>query len=168
MRHMRRLTLITLFLAALFTLKALPAQAQPVGLAFTAGSPVCTVDGQVYELQPVPVIINGHMLVPLRDMAVILDAGLQWDPAGEEASCSWVEGSRRYTASVTLGSNTLSVTNGPGPGIAAQFVQISKVDLGGPPPVISGRLFVPLRPLFQALGYQVDWQPATGTALLTR
>lgn len=167
MRHMRRLTLITLILAAFFTLKALPAQAQPVSLVFTAGSPACTVDGQVYELQPVPVIMNGHMFVPLRDLAVILDASLQWDPTGQEASCSWVEGSRKYTASVTLGWNTLTVTNGPGPGIAAQFVQVSRVDLGGPPPDLSGRLFLPLRPLFQALGYQVDWQPATWTALLT-
>ena len=165
---MRRLAMITLILVAFLTLKAIPARAQAANLAFTAGSPACTVDGQVYELQPVPVIMNGRMFVPLRGLAVILNAGLQWDPANQEASFSWVEGSRKLTAGVTLGSNTLTVANGPGPGIAAQFVQISRVDLGAPPPDLSGCLFLPLRPLFQALGYQVAWQPATGTALLTR
>ena len=165
---MRRLTLITLILAAFFTLKALPASAQPVSLSFTAGSPACTVDGQVYELQPVPVIMNGRMFIPLRGLAVILNAGLQWDQAEQEASFSWVQGSRKFTASITLGSSTLAITNGPGPGIAAQFVQISKADLGSPPLDLSERLFLPLRPLFQALGYQVAWQPATWTALVTR
>ena len=165
---MRRLAMITLILAAFLTLKAIPARAQAANLAFTAGSPACTVDGQVYELQPVPVIMNGRMFVPLRGLAVILNAGLQWDPAKQEASFSWVEGSRKFTASVTLGSNTLTVTDGPGPGIAAQFVQISRVDLGASPPDLSGCLFLPLRPLFQALGYQVAWQPVTWTALLTR
>jgi hypothetical protein len=165
---MRRWTLIALILAAFLTLKALPARAQPASLTFAAGSPACSVDGQVYQLQPVPVVINGRIFVPLRGLAGILNAGLQWDPAKQEASFSLVEGSRKLTASVTLGSNTLTVSNGPGPGIAAQFIHISRVDLGAPPPDRSGCLLLPLRPLFQALGYQVVWQPATRTALLAR
>jgi len=165
---MRKLILITLVLAVFLTLPALPAVAQPASLAFTAGSPTCTVDGQVYELQPVPVIIDGRMFVPLRGLVAFLNTGLQWDPSGQKVSFSLVEGSRKITVDVTLGSSTMTVTNGPGPGIAAQFVQMSKVDLGAPPPDLSGRLFLPLRPLFQALGYQVAWQPSTWTALLTR
>ena len=165
---MRRVILFSLVLATLCVLLGLPAEAQPNSITLTVDSPACTVDGQVYTLQQAPVIVDGYMLIPLPGLATALNASLQWAPVQQEATFTWQDGSRRFTATVNPGSDELALTNAPGPGLAAQFIQQTKVDLGQPPLDLSGGLFLPLRPLGQALGYQVIWQPDTRSATLTR
>ena len=110
-----------------------------------------TVDGrQVRFSDQRPVIINGRVLVPIRDVFEELGFQVRWDSATETAILS----NAQYTVHVPLNRYTFT-TNG-----------ISHV-LDVPAQIINDRTMLPIRALVESVGYMAEWDSANNTAVIT-
>jgi hypothetical protein len=109
------------------------------------------LDGNRMAFDALPQIMNGRVMVPLRDLFNALGAGVEWN--GETRTVTGTKGGR--TVRLTVGQNVAYV-NG----------EARAIDM---PPVIvpPGRVLVPLRFINEALGATVAWDPATYTVSIT-
>lgn len=91
-----------------------------------------------------PMMQNGRVLVPLRDVLQSLPAvALAWDPRDQTVSAAYLD----RTVRLRIGSKTANVTG-------------HTLDLDVPATTIHGRTMVPLRFLSEALGAVVTWSEA--------
>jgi copper amine oxidase-like protein len=104
------------------------------------------IDAQELTLDRLPVVVGGHVLVPLRGIFEQLGAVLVWeDPV---------------THAIIVSRDA---TQGRGPqvrlavGSRLAFVNDQPVTLDVPPMVIGGRTLVPLRFVSEGLGAKVEW-----------
>lgn len=139
---MRR-TLILLLTACLVLVAAVPAvsaQARPIQVL---------INGRVQEFADAPFIEGGRTLVPLRAIFEALGAGVSWDNATKTVTAS--RGDR--TVVLTIGAAEARVNGQP-------------VRLDVPGIIRSGRTFVPLRFVSEAMGADVGWDGATRTVII--
>ncbi|MGM9550922.1 MAG: stalk domain-containing protein [Clostridia bacterium] len=94
-----------------------------------------------------PVIENGRMLVPLRQVFEKMGAEVLWDDETKTAKCTLGE----TTVSITLDSNVASINE-------------ETFTLDASPTVINGRILVPVRFIAEGLGATVTWRENTKTA----
>ena len=120
------------------------------------GSDVMTVNGEVEQLDVVPVIHNGHTYLPLRAIAEALGAKVDWIAATKGIT-------------LKLGNNTVGLQIGN----STAVINGSKMVTIYPPylqPYGDGTYaatMVPLRVIAEGLGATVGWDPATRVVTIT-
>lgn len=90
------------------------------------------------------VVVGGSTLVVISQIVTFLEAQSQWDAAAKALSIT--HGDR--TLKLTVGQATAQSNAGP-------------VALGAVPQQREGSLYAPLKPVAEALGAQVEWDPKT-------
>jgi heat shock protein HslJ len=128
-------------------LQLIDAAGQPA-LKFEA---ISTGDSALQPITPdvPPFTANGRVMVPLRAIIDWLGAGVQYDPAARRVAIERASG----RVELTIGSSTATVGG-------------RSVTLEAPAMEVSGRTFVPLRFVGEALGVEVGWDAAAHTAIL--
>ncbi len=112
------------------------------GLALTV-----SVDGEKLPADPAPIMSQGRVLVPLRQVFQALEAEVDY---------------KNGTVTAKRGDNTVRLK----PFQKQAEVNGKSVTLDAPAQVVDGRTFVPLRFVAQALGEPVQWQSTTRTVLI--
>ena len=158
--------LLPLLALLLWILPASAAAADTGRIVFTAGEKEITVSGSVYKFDAPSVIQRGRFYVPVSALSRAIGAVAAWNNKTRCATMMLNRSSRRYTVKMGADSNLITLTNSPGGGISAQFVTARKIDMEAPVLLLNGRLMIPLRPLAEALGYKVIWQPQSNSVEL--
>lgn len=110
-----------------------------------------TIDGVAVEFDDQgPVIVGNVTLVPARFVFEDLGFTPTWDSAARTATLTRTD----YVVVVTIGSATFTV-NG------------ESHSLEVPAQLIGGRTMIPLRAVLENVGYEVDWDSATRTVVIT-
>ncbi|MCU6792688.1 copper amine oxidase N-terminal domain-containing protein [Paenibacillus sp. WQ 127069] len=104
------------------------------------------VNGNTLALEQKPIIINGTMLVPLRQMFETLGAEVQWDGNTSIITARKVQN----VITLTIGSKTATRNS-------------KQITLDVPPVITNGNTMVPLRFIAESLGSNVEWVEDTGT-----
>jgi len=128
-----------------------------VALILLASTPIAfanqiflVINGQAVQCSQTPQIINGRTFVPLRDLDDALGAQTNWDGKAQIITVS----SSVYNISMTIGSTTLDVNGIP-----------QQMDVA--PVIIGSKTFLPARYVAQALGYDVSWDAASQSVIIT-
>ena len=108
------------------------------------------VSGSQVEFLVEPIITDGRILAPIREISESLGAVVSWDDATKTAGIS-TEG---LTVFFRVGQKTM-LLNGTE----------SELDVAAS--IIGGRTFVPVRALAEALGLDVEWKDEIKTAFLS-
>jgi len=100
------------------------------------------VDGEYIQLENghYPVVVEGHTLVPMREVMSYLGFTVDWDP---QSSTVYLD-KPGFSISVVIGSNTMAVND-------------RVVSLAAPAQIISERTMIPLRAISEATGLTVHW-----------
>jgi len=106
-----------------------------------------------------PVIVDGRTLVPVRDVFEAIGFEVEWN---YEIS----------TALLTRGHLSIAITIGSPYFSAAVYSpympgHVVIVPLDVPAQIIEGRTLLPLRALLEYIGYELDWDYATRTVIIT-
>ncbi len=118
---------------------------QPVSLA----APVLAASGEIPS-DAAPLVREGRTLVPLRAIFEWLGADVEYDAASRQIQAA--KGAR--IVRLAIDSERASADGAP-------------VGLEVPPTIVSGRTYVPLRFVTEALGAEVDWDAETRTVTVT-
>ena len=110
-----------------------------------------TIDGVAvdFEGQP-PVIVDGRTLVPVRGVFEALGFNVDWHQPTQTATLT----SADYAIIISIGSGSFT-TNG-----ASHILDV-------PAQIIGGRTMLPIRAVLESVGYNVDWEAATATVLIS-
>lgn len=115
------------------------------------GTASVTVDGQLVAFDQPPIVEQGRVLVPLRGVFERLGATVVYDAATRQVQAT----SRTGTAvSLRLGSTQATI------GGRSYLMDVPARSVGG-------RTLVPLRFVAEAMGAQVEWQPARRNVAIT-
>lgn len=107
------------------------------------------VNSKLLELDVVPTIINGRMLVPLRAIFEELGAQVKW-----EEKTRTVTGTKDSVKVVLQIDNSIALIND------------RETTLEVPATIIDGRTLVPVRFIAESLGADVSWDENTRTAIV--
>jgi len=111
-----------------------------------------TVDGETVNFPiQAPVIVQDRTLVPVRGVFEHLGFEAQWHPAQRRAILTRHD----HVIIITIGSNVFT-TNG-----------ISHT-LDVPAQIINDSTMLPLRHVLESIGYELDWNAAATTVIITR
>jgi copper amine oxidase-like protein len=111
--------------------------------------PTILVDGYAVSTDVPPVVVDEHVLVPLRGVFERFGAAVEYDAASD-------------TAVATRDGTTVKVVDGSPVG----WVNGARVALETPAREIAGRLEVPLRFVATALGVSVDYDAGSNTVVI--
>lgn len=136
-----RCTFALLAAAFVLALSAAPAHAD--------ATPTILVDGFTVTTDVPPIVVNGHVLVPLRGVFERFGADVEYDASTD-------------TAVATRNGTTVKV-QGDSP---AGWVDGARVALETPAREVAGRLEVPLRFVAEALGVSVDYDAPSNTVVI--
>ncbi len=110
-----------------------------------------TMDGRLIYTDVPPIIVNGRVLVPVKNIFDALGGSVEWDSVNNQ-----VYGSR--------GAHKIWLTIG---NIVAYKGNHDPVALDVPAQIIDGRTMVPLRFIAESLGCNVDWDPVNMVVSIT-
>ena len=102
-----------------------------------------TVDGELIYTEVPPTIVEGRVLIPVRDIFDALGGSVVWESVYNQVYGS--KGARKIW--LTIGSS--DAYNG----------NHEPVTLDVPAQIVNGRTMAPLRFIAESLGCQVDWDP---------
>lgn len=117
---------------------------------FVIGSTSYTVNGEVKTSDAAPFIDkNGRTQLPVRAVAEAFGAIVGWDPQDQ-------------TVSILKDGKAISIT------VGSWVMNVGGVFVQNDSPAINkgGRVYLPIRVIAEALGANVDWDPATKTIYL--
>lgn len=142
---------LMLLLAVLFTLRLGPGASAAPGhsAGFVIGERTFTADGQIRAMDVAPFVEEGRTFIPVRFLASALgipDDGIAWDEAGRSVTLS----QNGQSIQLYVGNPSLQVNS-------------RKITMDAVPRLIEGRVFLPVRWVAEALGYEVDWVESAGT-----
>jgi hypothetical protein len=142
----KKLTSIIVILALALTLVC------PIS-GYAAGIKV-TLNGQQIQFDQPPVIINGRTLVPVRAIFEAMGCTVLWDGANQIVNVATEFG----MMTLGIGSNYISYRNEN---------EDRSIFTDVPPQIINMRTLVPVRAIAECTGYNVDWDDATQTVIIT-
>lgn len=110
-----------------------------------------TIDGNELAVNQSPVMKQGNVSVPMRDIFEALGADVKWDQ-------------KTSTITATRGSKEVILRIGS----KLAYIDGVKVTLSVEPAVINGSTMVPIRFVAEALGAKVTWDNESQTVIITR
>lgn len=116
-------------------------------------APVVNVNGTNMEYSPAPFLENDRMYVPVRQILEQNGYYVNYDEASETVSA--INTANSHYIVMQIGSN--KYTSGE---------QSYEFDVA--PIVKEGRTFVPVRIMYEMMGYTVNYDQSTNTALITK
>ncbi|MDH7577417.1 MAG: copper amine oxidase N-terminal domain-containing protein [Bacillota bacterium] len=123
------------------------------------GQNKAVVNGESKTLDTAPMLYEDRTMVPLRFIAESLGANVQWDPAEQKIMIA--TGGESGPAEKTQFDVILKI------GQNQAFVNSEPKTLDVPPMLYKGRTMVPLRFIAEALGADVQWDPAEQCVTIT-
>ena len=122
---------------------------------FVIGSNIYSVGGTPYVMDVVPYITDSRSFVPMRYLAAMLGAEIEWSEADQTVTFEGYTDSGKTTVVLTIGSTSYTV-NG----------ETMTMDVA--PEIVNDRSFLPARFVAEAFGAQVGWNGATQTVTIVR
>lgn len=119
------------------------------------------IDGEELNLDVVPQIIDGRVMVPIRGVLENLGALVKWDDETQTVSAR----KSSKTVSFEIGSNDVTLDKGETNDDGSAKTETIQTDVAAQ--LISDRTLVPLRVISEAMGYSVDWNDETYTVSIT-
>lgn len=151
MKQNGRSALVWIWAAVLFCVGPLSAAAASGAQTAEAENVTVKLDGKPVNLDQSARLIGGSIFVPLKSMAVMFGASMEWNNANEEA-----------TIHTDLGDTIIL-----GNGVPVVYFNGGRYVLDAAPNVYDGRMYVPLRDTAEMLhGKVVGWNAAAGVAEL--
>jgi len=133
------------------------------GMAFAGDNIRVIVDGQEISFTDQgPVIVDGRTLVPIRDVFEAMGFDVRWDDDTQTALLS--DKDAFFNIAIEIGAPHFSV-GVFSPDMPVGHAVITALDI--PAQIINGRTMLPLRQVLESVGYQLDWDEATRTVLIT-
>lgn len=120
-------------------------------MELTIGLNTLSVDGETQVLDAAPEIYNSRTMLPIRAIAEAAGAEVEWEQETRTVTITSAYGDE---VSCTIGSNVLTIND-----------EDSLMDVS--PYVKSGRTYLPVRAVSEALEMDVDWEGSTATVTLT-
>ncbi|MCL2588560.1 MAG: stalk domain-containing protein [Oscillospiraceae bacterium] len=111
-----------------------------------------TIDGVPIEFDVQPQLINSRTMVPIRAVVEALGAEVEWDRDTQTVTVYAAGG--EHVLRLTIGSYTL-------------YVNDVSTEMDVAPILLGNRTLLPIRFVVEALGYNVDWDNATRTVVIT-
>lgn len=121
---------------------------------FRISSYIYEVNGIAKVMDAAPYIKTGRTYVPVRYLGYALgiaENDIVWDAANRKVTLS----KGAIQVELTIGSKTIKVDG------AASTMEVA-------PEIIGGRTMLPARYVAEGLGYQVGWDPGSGTVLISK
>lgn len=109
------------------------------------------VDGQKIKFDVPPQIINDRTMIPIRAVFESMGASVEWDKATQTA----IGTKNGTTVKMTLNSTT-------------EYINGTAYEMDVPPVIINGRTLAPARYVAEAFGYNVKWDEATKSVLISK
>jgi len=122
--------------------------------SFVVNQTTFTLDGEARGMDAAPFIEQGRTYVPLRYLAYALDITddkIMWDGQKQKVTISSPNGN---VITVTVGEAVMTIDG------KEQLMDVT-------PLLIGERVYLPVRWLAEALGYEVGWQEDTATVLVS-
>ena len=123
----------------------------PVFPAVAADTIDVNIDGELYDIEPAPLVIDEHVMVPMRPLFEALEAHVEWEPEARIA----VGKRDDVEVRIPIDSNIATV-NGV------------ETNLTAPATIIDGYTFIPYSFIGKALGDNIWWDEASRTVFLSR
>jgi inhibitor of cysteine peptidase len=155
MKKLLPLGILVLFLAAAVVLyQQQGASAAPEhNASFVINQATFTADGEARAMDTAPFVENGRTYVPVRYLAYALgipENGVNWDNPTQSVTISSADGK---VITITAGRAALTVNGREQPMDAIPIIR-------------EERMFIPVRWVAQALGYEVSWVETDSTVLV--
>ena len=119
------------------------------------------IDGEELNLDVVPQIIDGRVMVPIRGVLENLGALVKWDDETQTVSAR----KSSKTVSLEIGSNDVTLDKGETNDDGSAKTETIQTDVAAQ--LVSDRTLVPLRVISEAMGYSVDWNDETYTVSIS-
>jgi hypothetical protein len=120
---------------------------------FSIGSSTYSIDGNYQAMDVAPYIEHGRTYIPIRYAAEsvgVASDGIIWNPTTRQVLIS--KGGR--LVQLTVGSTVMTL-NG------------DAIQMDAPPEITGSRVMIPVRFLAQALGIDIEWDPAARTVTVS-
>lgn len=132
------------------------AKSQETVMVFILDDNTYTADGELIAMDVSPTIIEDRTMLPIRYAATPLGADVGWDDA-----------TRKVT--VILGETKMELWIGQSNALVnGENVPIDADNINVKPLIINGRTMLPLRFVTETLGCDVQWDPVTRKATITK
>ena len=125
-------------------------------VCMTAGAGISViVNDKRVEMEQPPIMYNGRVMVPLRDVFEALGVAVFYEPG--EINC------------VTKDTTVYITNNGMYSSVGDYFLFVNdvEVEMDQPPIVYNGRTMVPVRVISESLGASVSWDKPSETVTVT-
>lgn len=127
-----------------------------------------------------PQIINGRTMIPLRAVTEALGAEVTWKPSTKLYSGAFSYYFTEYPdilieyvipynndlRIIQLNIGDSKVKTGVFWSLGAYEETFETLYLDSPPVIIDGRTLLPIRPIAELMGYTVEWDDSTKTAII--
>ncbi|MCL2673781.1 MAG: copper amine oxidase N-terminal domain-containing protein [Defluviitaleaceae bacterium] len=148
---------------ALIVLTTLAVVSISAAAAFASDDIRVLVDGQEISFTDQrPVIVYGRTLVPIRDVFEAIGFDVSFDEDTATALLSDSDGI--FNIAIEIGSPHFSL------GVFSPYMPVGHaviIPLDVPAQIIGGRTMLPLRQVLESVGYELEWDEATQTVLIT-
>ncbi len=116
-------------------------------------APVVNVNGEVMKYDPAPFTKNDRMYVPVRQ--ILEQNGYYVNYDEKTATVSAINTVNSHYIVMQIGNKTYASGE-------------SSYQFDVAPIVVEGRTFVPVRIMYEMMGFKVDYDEATNTAIITK
>lgn len=120
-------------------------------IKLTIGSNIALVNGVEKKMTAPPIIVTGSTMLPLRDMAEMFGATIDFDAATKEITLKL----GKIKVVVTIDSKKA-------------FVNDKEVYLNPPPKIVNAKTYIPVRFITESFGATVSYDAATKTFEITK
>ena len=119
------------------------------------------IDGEQLMTEDTPFLTNGRTLVPFRAIFEKLGFEVSWVAEGKQINAERRKDKKRIRCNIQTIENKMIVMLDDYIEESNGFVNVSSFDV--PPQIVSGKTYIPLRAVSEALGCDVDWNGNTKT-----